>query len=63
MEVLEVPYSRIVRQKNLKKEQSHLTFFTALDPTEYRGMIIKEVGVSVFTNHKIKTTKKRNTAM
>ena len=43
MEVLEVPYSRIVRQNNLKKEQSRLAFFTALDPTEYWGMI----GVSV----------------
>ena len=43
LEVLEVPYSRIVRQKNLKKEQSHLAFFTALDPTEYRGMIRKWV--------------------
>ena len=32
-------YSRIVRPKKLKKEQSRLAFFTALDPTEYSGMI------------------------
>ena len=43
LEVLEVPYSRIVRQKNLKKEQSRLAFFTALDPTQYWGMIRKWV--------------------
>ena len=55
MEVLEVFPN--CSTKNLNKEQSRLAFFTALDPTEYW----KEVGVSVFTNRKIKTTKKRNT--
>ena len=32
-------YFQIVWQKNLKKEQSRLAFFTALDPTKYWGMI------------------------
>ena len=46
--------------KNLSEESSRIAFFTALDPTEYWGMIYKGVGVPVFTNRKIKTTKKRN---
>ena len=44
--------------KNLNKEPSHLAFFTALDPTEYWGND-KRVGVPVFTNRKIKTTKSK----
>ena len=38
-----------------------LAFFTALDLTEYWGTNDKGVGVSVFTNCTIRTTKKRNT--
>ena len=34
--------------------------FTALDLTEYWQNNDKGVGVPVFTNHKIKNTKKRN---
>ena len=41
MEVLEVPYSRIVRQKKFE-EQLRLAVFTALDPTEYWGMIMHQ---------------------
>ena len=43
--------------KNLNKELSSLALFTALDPTDYWGMIREYVGVPVFTNRKIKTTK------
>ena len=39
------------------KEPLSLAFFMALDSTEYRGTD-KRVGVPVFTNRKIKTTKK-----
>ena len=42
--------------KSLNKEPSHLAFFTALDPTEYWGMIREW---AVFTNRKIKTTKSK----
>ena len=48
------------KQKKLKNEQqSRLPFLTALDPTEYWGMIRKWVYL-FYTNRKIKTTKKRN---
>ena len=42
--------------KNLNKEPSRLAFITALDPTEYWGMI-RECVFPFFTNCKIQTTK------
>ena len=56
MEVVEKGFPNC-STKNLNKEPSSLALFTALDSTEYWGTD-KRVGVPVFTNRKIKTTKK-----